>query len=253
MDLFRREFRALWSALLYFTRLPLPCPVTYEPEDLRRAAGYWPLIGLLVGLVVGGGYVLSSRLLPADIAAGLALTAGILLTGAMHEDGLADVCDGLGGGATKQRALEIMKDSSTGVFGAIGLIVSLGLRWRLLVELPPAQIIALTVAAHTTSRAAACALLAAQDYVREGPSKARPLAQRMHRGRLALVLALGLAPLAFLPALYWFGTVGPAAAVLVLGLWFHRRLGGYTGDCLGATQQTGELAFLLIAAAAAKP
>ena len=249
MTIAQREFRALWSALLYFTRLPLPCPAGFVEADLRRAAGYWPLTGAGVGLVVGGVYWLSLKALPADLAAGLALTSGLLLTGAMHEDGLADVCDGLGGATTKDRALEIMKDSATGVFGALGLIVSIGLRWRLLVSLPPTQVVALTVATHTASRAAAASLMATHDYVRQGPSKARPLAQRLTPGRLALVVLLGLAPMAFLPVRFWFSLTGPCLAVLLLGRWFHQRLGGYTGDCLGATQQLGEVAFLLLAVA----
>ena len=139
--------------------------------------------------------------------------------------------------------------AAVGVFGAIGLIVSIGLRWQLLIDLPSAQIIALTVAAHATSRAAATSLMATQDYVRQGPSKARPLAHRMSAGRVALVVLLGVFPLAFLPVRFWFSLIGPCTAALLLGLWFRRRLGGYTGDCLGATQQVGELLFLLIAIA----
>ena len=96
---------------------------------------------------------------------------------------------------------------------------------------------------------AAASLMATHDYVRQGPSKARPLAQRLPPGRLALVVLLGLAPMAFLPVRFWFSLTGPCLAVLLLGRWFHQRLGGYTGDCLGATQQLGEVAFLLLAVA----
>lgn len=246
MQTVQQEFRALWSALLYFTRLPLPCPARYDAQDLRRAAGWWPLTGMLVGGLVAVLCLLLGRVLPQGIACALGLLGGILLSGAMHEDGLADVCDGLGGGSTRERALEIMKDSSVGAFGAIALIVSLGLRWQSLCALPLELLPVALLSAHALSRAAAVSLMAGLDYARpEGPSKARALAHRMGGGRLALAWGLGCLPLVCLPTgMLWVALLPPLAAGCA-GLWFWKRLGGYTGDCLGAAQQFGELAMLL--------
>jgi adenosylcobinamide-GDP ribazoletransferase len=247
MRLLRQEARALWSALLYFTRLPLPAPSVYDPEDLRRAAAYWPLTGVLVALVVGGLCLGFRQLLPVGLACALSLGAGVLLTGAMHEDGLADVCDGLGGGATRERALEIMKDSAIGAFGGIGLVLSLLIRWQCLVALPCGLLLPVLSAAALTSRSAAVTLMSTQDYVRTGPSKARPLVDRLHGWRLTLVLLLGLLPLAWLPLRLWPCLLAVGLVRLLMGIWFLLRLGGYTGDCLGALQQVAEMVALLTA------
>jgi len=245
MRFLRQESRALWSALLYFTRLPLPVPAVYDPEDLRRAAAHWPLTGALVALVVGGLDLLLRGLLPPGLAAALSLSAGILLTGAMHEDGLADVCDGLGGGATRERALEIMKDSSIGAFGGIGLVLSLLIRWQGLVLLPSVLLLPGLLLAHVSSRAASVTLMATHDYVRTGPSKARPLVDRLGLWRLGFVLILGVLPLAWLSRSLWPCLAAAALVRLLMGAWFRRRLGGYTGDCLGALQQVAEMAVLI--------
>lgn len=247
MAFVEQELRALWSAVLYFTRLPLPAPARYDPEDLRRASGWWPLTGLLVGGLVAGLASWLVHLLPVGLACALALLGGILLTGAMHEDGLADVCDGFGGGTSQARVLEIMKDSSVGVFGALGLVVSFCLRWQCLCALPAALLVPCLLATHAWTRATAVALMAFLDYARpEGASKARPLAHRMSLLRLGLALCLGLAPALLLPPLLWWALVVPPLVCACAGSWFRKRIGGYTGDCLGAAQQLGEMAMLLV-------
>jgi len=247
MAFLEQELRALWSAVLYFTRLPLPAPARYDPEDLRRASGWWPLTGWLVGGLVAGLAAGLVHFLPAGLACALALLGGILLTGAMHEDGLADVCDGFGGGTSQARVLEIMKDSSVGVFGALGLVVSFCLRWQSLCALPAALLVPCLLATHAWTRASAVALMTFLDYARpEGSSKARPLAHRMSPSRLALALCLGLAPAFLLPFPLWWALVAPPLVCALAAAWFRRRIGGYTGDCLGAAQQLGEMAMLLI-------
>lgn len=243
-----QEFRAVWAALIYFTRIRLPELPSSMPEDWLRAAVYFPLAGWLVGGFVAGVWWLASLVFSKIVASGLALGAGILVTGAMHEDGFADVCDGFGGGTTREKILDIMKDSRIGSYGALAVAFSVGLRWVALAELPSAWLPALLVAAHASSRAASISLMADLNYARpEG--KARPLASRMGWGRLVLAIVLGLAPLFFLPARLCWAFAVPLLLRFAAAARFRRTLGGYTGDCLGAVQQLGEIGFLLCAIA----
>ncbi len=245
MDAVSQEGRALRTAVLFFTRIPLPLCGEISSDDLRRSATYFPAIGWLVGGVGAGVLWSASRVLPLSVAAGLCLTTTALLTGAMHEDALADVCDGFGGGATRERTLEIMKDSHVGAFGVVGLILTLGLRWQALSTLPITLLPAIILAAHTVSRTASVSLMTTLDYVREGPSKARALSSRLSLPRTAITLVTGLAPLLLLPLRLWWALVPVLFVRLAGAARFKRRIGGYTGDCLGALQQVAEIAFLL--------
>lgn len=247
MNLIRREFAALRAAVMFFTRLPVPTSGKYDPADLHRAAAWFPLVGWLVGAVGAAVWWLSMQVWPPAVASGLSLVATLLLTGAFHEDGFADVCDGFGGGYTKERVLEIMRDSRVGAFGAIGVVVMLGLKWQAVAALPLVGFTAVAVifAGHTVSRTATVSLMAVLPYVREEMGKAKPLATELSGGRLVVALACGLAPLALLPLRTGWAVIGVFAVWLVMGMWFRRRLGGYTGDCLGATQQVTEVVFYL--------
>ncbi|KAA5610648.1 adenosylcobinamide-GDP ribazoletransferase [Rhodovastum atsumiense] len=230
---------------MFFTRVPLPSLPELVPEDQRRASAYWPLVGAAVGAAVAGVWAVSATLFPPGVAVGLALAAGLLLTGALHEDGFADVCDGFGGGTTRDRVLEIMRDSRIGAFGAIGLVMLLGLKWQAMAALPPALLPAAVIAAHALSRGAAVAMMVVLPYARTDASRARPIVG--HPGaRLIGVAITALMPLLLLPP-----PARLAGLVVVAGiwglcfLWFRHRLGGYTGDCLGALQQLGEIGMLL--------
>ncbi|MCS6243688.1 MAG: adenosylcobinamide-GDP ribazoletransferase [Opitutus sp.] len=241
------ELRSLVAAVMFFTRLPVPSSAHHDPADLQRAAAWFPLVGWLVGAVAAGVWWAAAQVWTPAIASGLSLVATLLLTGAFHEDGFADVCDGFGGGYTKERVLEIMRDSRVGAFGAIGVVVMLGLKWQTVAALPLVGFVGAAVifAGHTVSRAAAVSLMAVLPYVREEAGKAKPLATELSGGRLATALVCGLAPLALLPLSASWALVGVLAVWLVLAAWFRRRLGGYTGDCLGAAQQVTEVVFYL--------
>lgn len=245
MTLLAREARALWAAAMFFTRLPLPSLPVLAPEDQRRATAYWPLVGALVGTVIAGVWALAATLVPSGVAAGLALAAGLLLTGALHEDGFADVCDGFGGGATRERVLEIMRDSRIGAFGAIGIFMLLGLKWQAMTALPPSLLPAAVITAHVLSRGAAVAMMVALPYARTDASLARPMVGPPG-ARLTGVAVTALAPLLLLPPPCRLAGLAAVAGIWAMCLlWFGRRLGGYTGDCLGAVQQLGETALLL--------
>jgi adenosylcobinamide-GDP ribazoletransferase len=241
----RRQFRYFVAALGYFTRVPVPHAIAFDARDLAGASRYFPLVGALVGAAGAVVYLLSRSVFPATVAVLLSMAATLLLTGALHEDGLADCCDGLGGGASKDDALRIMRDPRLGAFGAIGLVMALALKWQTLASLPAATAAWTMIGAHAASRALAVSYLATHDYARED-GKAKRVAQRMSMRSLAAALALGL-PWLFLGSWRAAALALAVAAVLrwLLGRYFARKLGGYTGDCLGFSQQIFELAIYL--------
>jgi adenosylcobinamide-GDP ribazoletransferase len=245
MSHLRTELEALRAAVMFFTRLPLPMTRAWDPESLQRAAAYFPLVGWLVGGVAAAVWWLSIRLFPPVLASGLSLAATLLLTGALHEDGFADVCDGFGGGYTKERVLEIMRDSRVGAFGAIGVVVIIGLKWMTVaaLSLPLAPLV--LIAGHALSRGASATVMTVLSYVREEEGKAKPLATELRGSRLLAALFFSLAPLALLPSRLGWSVIVVAIVRTAMVRWFRRRIGGYTGDCLGATQQVSEVAFYL--------
>jgi adenosylcobinamide-GDP ribazoletransferase len=242
------------GALRFFSRLPIPGPM--ESGDFRRSLRLAPLAGALLGLA--GGLVFMAALglglrLPAAAAALLALGFGALVTGALHEDGLADIADGFGGGLTRERKLEIIKDSRNGAFGASALVLSFGLRASALAALAPSSGLLVLIAAGAISRCACLAPLVLLPPARiDGAGRAA--AGTGAALRLAFLIVL---PFAFLPALGAYGVstcfaalVLAATAVLGLCALARAQIGGQTGDVAGAAQQVAEIAVLLAFAAA---
>ena len=245
------QVRLFFIALQFFTRIPIPRWVGFEADWLHHAARYFTLVGIVVGAVTSAVYVCTAWLWPQPVAVLLSTISGIYLTGAFHEDGFADVCDGFGGGTTPARVLEIMKDSRVGAYGAIGIGLLLALKCATLLYLPMQAVIAALLIAHPFSRLASTALIWRLDYVK-AEGKAKPLAQSMSTADFLLgaitaavpILALGLAGW-----VSWYGIAAGTVAAMLSALWlsniFLRRIGGYTGDCLGAVQQVAEAAFYL--------
>lgn len=245
------QVRLFFVALQFFTRLPIPRWVGFEPDWLRHAARYFPLVGWVVALVAGVVYALAVRVWPPAVAVLLSTAAGIYVTGAFHEDGFADVCDGFGGGRAAERVLAIMRDSRIGAYGALGIGLLLGLKCVTLAALPAPAVGAALLVAHPLSRLAACALIWRLAYVR-AEGKAKPLAQSMSGAEFCLAALTALLPAAaagLLGYLSWYGLLAGCAAAALAALWlarlFLRRIGGYSGDCLGAVQQVAEAAFYL--------
>jgi adenosylcobinamide-GDP ribazoletransferase len=253
------QLRLFFTALQFFTRLPIPGWVGFDPAWLNQASRYFPLVGLVVALITGAAYALAVWFLPAPVAVVISTAAGIYATGAFHEDGFADVCDGFGGGMTPARVLEIMKDSRIGAYGAIGTLCMLGLKLVTLSMLPPLATIGALLIAHPLSRLMATSLIWRLDYAR-AEGKAKPLAQKM-RGAEFLIAAVSAAlPALAVVALHWLpanallaGVAAAGIATLWLARKFVRRIGGYTGDCLGAVQQVSEVMFYLCALASLQP
>lgn len=250
-ELIDAELAKLAAALRFFTRIPLPGAFGQSTGDdgrLASAVKHFPVAGAAIGAVAAIVLLSASRSFPPAIAAGLALAFGVWLTGALHEDGLADTADGLGGVATRDRALEIMRDSRIGVFGACALVFSLGFRWAALAAMSPGAAAVALVVAHAVSRGAIAPALAYSNYARVNGA-ASTVAAGISREELAVTAAI-CAILAFaiagLP-----GLLATAAAFAAAGLVLaraHARLGGYTGDVLGAMQQAAEIAALCVLA-----
>ena len=243
MNVLRREAEYFFGAIRFFTRLPVPAWVGHSPEALNHSARYFPLVGLVIGLIGALAFASTSFFLPKTLAVLLAIAATIYATGAFHEDGWADMVDGFGGGWTRERTLEIMKDSRIGSFGAIALVLMLLGKFVALIELDALLVAPALIAGHAFSRLCSTLLLHCLDYARE-EGKAKPLATRITLGELACATVFGCAALFLLPpAAMACGVALALGATAVLAAKIHKRLGGYTGDCLGATQQVAELAF----------
>jgi adenosylcobinamide-GDP ribazoletransferase len=247
----RRELAYFFAALRFFTRLPVPAWVGHSQEQLDRAARYFPLIGIVVGLIGGLVTEVVAMALPVPLAILCGMAATLLATGAFHEDGFADAVDGFGGGWERQRILEIMKDSRIGSYGAIAIALLLLAKFTALSEIdaagdPPIMAFAL-LAGHALSRFASTTLIFALNYARDDDtSKSKPLTRRLSIGELLFAACFGLAPCLLLPELQVAISLALIAFVTLLaGRYFQRRIGGYTGDCLGAVQQATELAFYI--------
>lgn len=239
---------ALAVALL--TRLPVPVPEAVARGRGAGAAWAYPLAGVPVALAAGGlALGLMALGVPAAIAAGMALTVQVVLTGAMHEDGLADSADGLWGGWTRERRLEIMKDSRIGSYGVLALVLAIGLRWSALTALGTALLGPL-LAAALISRAAMTVVMAALPHARAdglSHSVGRP---GKATAAVAVALAIGISlalPGHGVPAMLSVTAVATLGCIALA----RARIGGQTGDILGATQQVTEIAALIAAAALA--
>jgi adenosylcobinamide-GDP ribazoletransferase len=229
----------------FFTRLP----VTGAP-DRRLASAIWaaPLVGIFVALAGALAFTVVDALgLPPGIAAAFALAAMMLFTGCLHEDGLADVADGFGGGSTRERKLEIMKDSRIGTYGVVAMVVAMLLKWSALQELATQWLVfTALIAAYVSARALMPAFMLMVPPARSFGLSAG--AGAVSPGAAAVALFIGAAALLFL------GLFPAIVAAIVLGLWFialktltERQIGGQTGDVLGTLEQGGEIAVLLVA------
>ena len=250
-------------ALQFFTRIPVTGRlgewVGFSPSMLRASAAHFPGVGWVVGGVTAGvlyGLLMLLPALPAApwVAAVASTIVGVRLTGAFHEDGLADLADGLGGSLDRERALDIMKDSRIGSYGALALVLALLAKVSLLALLAqtnPLLATAALFAGHVTSRLLPLFVIRTLPHVGDTPtSKSKPLAE--HIGNTAVFIGLlwwaaaMAVVVAWLPAAPWPQALMGALLGLVW-MWrlLWRRLQGFTGDGLGATQQVGEVGFLL--------
>lgn len=238
-----QQWRSLLVAIQFFTRVPIHLQ-NFEEQELNQAAKFFPLIGLFVGSVSALVYVISNLVLPLSLAVIISMAASILLTGAFHEDGLADMADGFGGGWGKAKILEIMVDSRVGSYGAIALVMTLLLKHQTLVSLSNTYIPACLIAGHTVSRLFPLFVMRQLPYVKTN-GKSKPLATKLTHNQLIIAVIFAATPLLLLPMYCWIAILASAVTWRFLSKLMHRKIGGYTGDCLGAVQQLTELSFYL--------
>lgn len=255
-----RELKIFFAALRYYTRIPCPKDPDFSPSDINKATRYFPLIGWIVGGISFLVFWLASLVFEVNIAVVFSLAAGVLVTGAFHEDGFADMSDGFGGGWTKETILEIMKDSRVGAFGAIALIFLFWIKFSALNSLSlyvlnrnHSLLLLMFIAYHSLSRLTAINIVFTSFYSRENEdSKAKPIAVGHTFIEIIGAYFFGLLPLAalcfFNPI---FSIVIPPLAILYYftNRYFNRWIDGYTGDCLGAVEQMAECVCLLTFAA----
>ena len=254
----QKQWHYFLLALGFFTRIPVPSLADFQESDLNHSIKYFPLIGIIIGVIGGLSFYLASQIFPQSLAVLISMATTIYLTGAFHEDGLADSADGLGGGYTRERILTIMQDSRLGTYGAVALFLMLFAKFQLLITFNPAVIPAVLIAGHALSRLSAVWLMVALNYAKPD-GKAKPLATQIGDAGLIVANVFGLLPFVIIIAMlnmanhswpvilkFVLMTLLP---VLLSWVWWRAKINqwltGYTGDTLGAMQQISELAFYL--------
>ena len=243
----RQELHIFFNALMFLTRVPCPRWVDFSEHYLNQASRYFPLVGILVGALAAGVFWAMQLIFAVPLAILLSMAASIWITGAFHEDGLADFCDGFGGGWTPTDILGIMKDSRIGTFGVIGLGLGLAIKFYALQAIPLAVLPLAMICGHAISRFYAGTFIFSHTYVQKDlESKVKPLARQMSLRSLLISALIAILPLLLFKDIKIFCLfLVPIPAKWLLGRYMHKHLGGYTGDCLGAAQQIFEVLFYL--------
>jgi adenosylcobinamide-GDP ribazoletransferase len=242
----KKEWQLFLTAVMFYTRIPVPSSIDHAADKLNQATRYLPFIGWITGAVMIALLYALSFVAPLTICILLSLVMGIWLTGAFHEDGFADMCDGFGGGWTKEKILDIMKDSRVGTYGMLGLMLLMLTKFFSLQALPLEKIILAIAVAHPLSRLTAVTIIYTHNYVRENEdSKAKPLAKGITTPSLIVAAFWGLIPFIAVVMYLQHYSLLIILPALLLVRWYMVRLmqkwiGGYTGDCLGAMQQVAE-------------
>jgi adenosylcobinamide-GDP ribazoletransferase len=251
MKAVKNELIYFATALMFFTRIPVPFKVPYSNEIMNKSQKYFSWVGLLVGIINAAIFYLSFKLFNLEIAIVLMMISSVLLTGAFHEDGFTDVCDSFGGGYGKEKIMTIMKDSRVGAYGAIGIILLFALKFFSIQELGTLDLmktLAIIILAHTSSRFISGTMIYTHQYVTDiDVSKSKPLANKPLDAKsllisfLAVLIAFSLLPDWRLIPAFILAYIGK----IYLGWYFKKHIGGYTGDCLGTVQQVCEVLLYL--------
>ena len=257
-----KQWRYFLLAVGFFTRVPVPSVADFKESDLNHSVKYFPLIGWLIGAIGLAVFYVVGQVFPHTVAVLISMAATIFATGAFHEDGLADSADGLGGGWGREQVLTIMQDSRLGTYGAIALFLVLMFKYQLLTAMHADMVMLIFICAHALSRLTAVWLMAALPYAKTNSNfsgKSKPLATEVSRREFCIANLYGLLPLLVLLWLMqdtmgiWQVTIAYVCFLVgAIGagwLYWHallkRKLGGYTGDTLGAMQQISEVMFYL--------
>ncbi len=236
----------LLASLIFFTRLPFWRIAEVPAGQYKRVVDLWSAVGWLTGGITAAVLLGASYVMPLPMAVLTAFTVRLLVTGALHEDGLADFLDGMGGGVTRERILAIMKDSYIGTYGVIGLTVYFLALIGAVSSLPAGLACMVVFVADPWSKFCASQIINFLPYARnEAEAKNKTVYSRMTPGAWTLSFLLGAIPLYFLPGACIFAAILPMITALLLILLMKKRIAGYTGDCCGATFLIAELTFFL--------
>ncbi|RQO42448.1 adenosylcobinamide-GDP ribazoletransferase [Chryseobacterium sp. KBW03] len=251
MKVLKNELIYFATALMFFTRIPVPFTVPYSSEIMNKSQKYFAWVGLLVGLINAVILYLSTLFFNLEIGIVLMMISSVLLTGAFHEDGFTDMCDSFGGGYGKEKILTIMKDSRVGAYGTIGIILLFALKFYSIQALgmaDPIGVLGIVILGHTVSRFISGTMIYTHQYVTDiDVSKSKPLANKPLDG-MALLVGFISVLLAFALIPDWrliFAFVLTYLGKIYMGWYFKKHIGGYTGDCLGSVQQVCEVLFYL--------
>lgn len=239
--------KQILAAFIFFTQLPLGKIVQVPAEYFRQVVSYWPLTGYLTGGLMALTIVFLPYLFPIPVAVILVMLTRLSVTGALHEDGLADFCDGFGGGTDRERVLSIMKDSHIGTYGVLGLILYFSLSITTLASIPYPLIGSVLLCGDVWSKFCASHIVNFLPYARKAEeSKTKLVYDRMCPRVLLINAALALFPVVFLMRpVYWPALFIPVIVCASLIWYMKKRIQGYTGDCCGALFLCSELSFYL--------
>lgn len=230
------------TAFQFLTRIPLP-RLAYDPEALSRSAKFFPLVGLALGFAAAIVFEWLSLHLPATVAALFTVLFTVVVTGGLHEDGLADVADAFGGGWSREKVLEILKDSRIGTYGALATVFSVLGRTLLIAALPRGEAAKYVVSAHVVCRWTILPLGSLLAAARKDASQGARLARQISGISLWVGTAITIAIVGYLLRMAASAPVFAALGITALtGVYYQRRIGGVTGDCFGATTQLTEIA-----------
>jgi adenosylcobinamide-GDP ribazoletransferase len=246
------EWKLFLVALQFLTRIPVPSFAGFDPTWLDRSAKYFPLVGVAVGAIAAVVVLGTTVIFPQPLPMVFGVAIVIALTGAFHEDGLADTADGLGGGLTRGRRLEIMKDSRIGTYGAVALITMFAFKASALLAMGPIAMAVVMIPTHACARLATVIAIRVMTYAGDAEaSKVKPLATGLDDRELTLAILFGIVPGLILlsPVTFVAGLILGTFAAAAVAFQSQRLIGGYTGDVLGAIEQVFETGFLVAAAA----
>lgn len=238
------QLHLFFNALAYFTRIEAPKWVEFNAQNEQDSLAYLPWIGFLVGAYTALIFWLCSFILPVEISILLSMITSIWITGGLHEDGLADCCDGFGGGWDKEQILKIMKDSRIGSYGALGLGLALLLKYNALNNL--LEVTLTIILAHSLSRFMPLLIVYKASYNGLAKSsKAQTMASTIQWQQLAVAFVPVLVCFSFLPISYLSSLLPAILITILLANYFQHWIGGYNGDCLGCCQQSTEIGIYL--------
>lgn len=241
--------RNIAAAFVFFTRLPFWRLKVFQvsPDYYKNVINYWAVVGWLTAVVMAGTLWLSAQILPYSVAIILALISRLLITGALHEDGLADFFDGFGGGNDRERILAIMKDSHIGTYGVIGLVIYFLLFFNILVNIDLRLACFVILAGDPLCKFIASQITFFLPYARTAEtSKSKTVYDKPSKIAFITALIVGILPvILFLQSYFWLAIILPVIIFCILVVLMKKKIGGYTGDCCGATFLLCELSFYL--------